>query len=127
MAGLNEQQAKEILFKAQMSSFPNKNIPEILAPLYGYIEQLEAEAERLRKCYDVTNQSWQDLKKQLEVTENALELAVQSDASNLCVFNGIEKELWPDYCKPGQGYPEHKICVRCWKEYYLQQAKEGEK
>ena len=51
----------------------------------------------------------------------ALELAVESEASNFCVFNGIEKELWPDYCKD-QPEPEHKTCVMCWRGYYLAKA-----
>lgn len=42
MSRLTEQQAKEILFTAQMAGYPNKTIPEILAPLYEYIENMES-------------------------------------------------------------------------------------
>lgn len=48
MQRLTEQQAKEIIFQAQAAGYPNKNIPEILAPLYKYIEQVEAENSGLR-------------------------------------------------------------------------------
>jgi hypothetical protein len=48
MDRLDEQQAKQILFDAQCASYPNKNVPAILAPLYRYIEQIEAENAALR-------------------------------------------------------------------------------
>lgn len=50
MQRLNEQQAKQIVFKAQMDSYPRRDIPELLAPLYEYIEQVEAESAELRKA-----------------------------------------------------------------------------
>lgn len=46
MNRLNEQQAKQILFNAQCAGYPNKNVPEILAPLYTYVEQTEEELAR---------------------------------------------------------------------------------
>jgi len=64
------------------------------------------------------------LPKERDELKKALELAVDSDASNFCVFNGIEKENWPDYC-PNPPETEHATCVKCWKEYFLSQAKEG--
>ena len=49
MNRLNEQQVKQILFNAQCAGYPNKNVPEILAPLYTYVEQIEAELARQKQ------------------------------------------------------------------------------
>ena len=51
---LNEKEVKDIIFKAQMAGYPNKNIPEILAPLYTYVEQMESEINRLQVALDAT-------------------------------------------------------------------------
>jgi len=61
---------------------------------------------------------------ELEQYKRALAIAVSSNASNFCVFNGVEKELWPDYCK-NPPETEHAVCVKCWVGYALAEAKEA--
>lgn len=48
MDRLTEQEAKEILFRAQCAGYPNRSIPETLAPLYSYIESIEADNNQLQ-------------------------------------------------------------------------------
>lgn len=59
---LTEQQAKQILLNAQMASYPNRDVPELLKPLYNYIEQVEAEAERLRAELETLKEHHEGLK-----------------------------------------------------------------
>ena len=49
MGRLTEQQAKHILFNAQTIAYPNREVPEMLKPLYTYIETVELENTRLRE------------------------------------------------------------------------------
>ena len=48
MARLNEEQAKHIVLNAQIASYPSRDVPEILKPVYTYIEGVEAENRDLR-------------------------------------------------------------------------------
>ena len=49
MSRITEQQAKQILFNAQTIAYPNREVPEMLKPLYTYIETVELENTQLRK------------------------------------------------------------------------------
>lgn len=69
MQRLTEQQAKQILFNAQAAGYPNKNVPEILAPLYGYIEQIEAENAALRADNAEITETLQNIKSIMEESE----------------------------------------------------------
>lgn len=59
MDRLTEKQAKQILFNAQTAAYPNRNVPELLAPLYRYIEQTEAQLAELKEVYiDDRGEEW---------------------------------------------------------------------
>lgn len=78
----------------------NENVPKECP-----VCKLEAEAERLQKCYDVTNQSWRELKAQLEVTEKALALA----CDHIALTHPLSCET-----------------SKTWGEKFLQQSKTGD-
>ena len=65
---LNEKEVKDIIFKAQMAGYPNKNIPEILAPLYTYVEQMESEINRLQVALDATVAEKEQYKRALSLS-----------------------------------------------------------
>lgn len=72
------------------------------------LEILVEELERQKKCYDVTNQSWKELKDQLAVTEKALELACDEIERLKC-----------------STHPSTYESLRN-KKYFLHQAKAGD-
>jgi hypothetical protein len=89
-------------------------VPEALEIVVVAFEVQTRENKRLKETVE-------ELEEKNLIALKSLGLAVQSDAATYCVFNGIEKDLWPDYCKD-PAKTERAVCVNCWMEYYKAKA-----
>lgn len=54
MSRLTEQEAKQALITAQCAAYPRLDVAEYLKPMYTYVEQTEAELNRLQVALEAT-------------------------------------------------------------------------
>jgi len=83
--------------------------------------------ELAKESFEIMIRPWRERTQKAEADNvalrRALEVATSSDAYDSCVFNGVEKEFWPEYCnKEHPGENLHTTCVKCWCDYYIQKA-----
>lgn len=58
MKRLNERQAKLILLNVAIASYPNRDVLQLLKPLYDYVEQVEAENTTfVLKCSELIDET----------------------------------------------------------------------